>query len=271
MRISIAGKICFILLLIFSSILVATTGYQAYRERHLALDLARLHAEQHMRVYLAGLNRTLNGKGLDSSRQIELHQANEDGLMDFSLLGKDYVSTHLANTASAETDPNALAYRALQGQHVESLQLADDNPTLMLIRPVYTSGPADNTLCLDCQPPEQPIAVLRLDFPLKQSLEQVEQDQLTTATLVFLVFAGGVLLAVYMIRNQIVAPLEKIAEAMERASDLGDRSIRLPIESNDEIGRLSENFNQLMDSLESSQHLSQTAPPEDPDRTPPHA
>lgn len=37
---------------------------------------------------------------------------------------------------------------------------------------------------------------------------------------------------------------------MERATDLGDRTIRLPVERNDELGRLSENFNHLMDSLE---------------------
>ena len=91
---------------------------------------------------------------------------------------------------------------------------------------------------------------VRLDYALTPALARIETDLLTTALLLSLFFGAGLLLALYIIRRQIVGPLQRISLAMERATDLGDRAIRLPVERNDELGRLSENFNHLMDSLE---------------------
>jgi methyl-accepting chemotaxis protein len=62
MRISITGKICFILLVIFSLVLISTTLYQAYRERELVQKLGAEHVS-------ALLQNNRNGLDLISNNQ----------------------------------------------------------------------------------------------------------------------------------------------------------------------------------------------------------
>lgn len=54
MRISIAGKVCFVLLLIFSSVLIGITAHQAYRERQMALAMHGTQAQQLLQAYGEG-------------------------------------------------------------------------------------------------------------------------------------------------------------------------------------------------------------------------
>ena len=96
-------------------------------------------------------------------------------------------------------------------------------------------------------------------FPRLISALPFTVEVIITSILLCLFFGAGLLLALYIIRRQIVAPLTRLSLAMERAADLGDLSTRMVVERNDELGQLSENFNHLMKSLEersSTQHKS---------------
>ena len=62
MRISITGKICFILLVIFSLVLISTTLYQAYRERELVQKLGAEHVSALLQNYRNGLDSISNNQ-----------------------------------------------------------------------------------------------------------------------------------------------------------------------------------------------------------------
>ena len=59
MHISITGKICFVLLLIFSSVLLGTTTLQSWRERSLLLELSQIQMGYQLDHYLSGLDPAL--------------------------------------------------------------------------------------------------------------------------------------------------------------------------------------------------------------------
>ena len=63
MRISIAGKVCFVLLLIFSSVLIGITAHQAYRERQMALAMHGTQAQQLLQGIRSAITH-LHGRGL---------------------------------------------------------------------------------------------------------------------------------------------------------------------------------------------------------------
>lgn len=233
MRISIAGKVCFVLLIIFSSVLIAITAYQAQRERELVLQVAHSQAKLLLQSYLDGaaLLPTVAARQALGQR---LTQHSE--LISLQLVPHDQ-----AGATPSLTTPSP----AIHGYQVVE-QGADTRLVLM-----QSLAPRWFATCQECNLQHSGPQLIRLEYSLNAALDDIETHLLTTALLLCLFFGAGLLLALYIIRRQIVGPLHRISLAMERASDLGDHSIRLPVERNDELGRLSENFNHLMESLAS--------------------
>ena len=74
------------------------------------------------------------------------------------------------------------------------------------------------------------------------------------ALILCLCFGAALLLALTIMRRQIVAPLKSLQYALERATDLGDFTTRLPLVRHDEISQLNDSFNQLLIVLDKSSH-----------------
>ena len=249
MRISIAGKVCFVLLLIFSSVLIGITSHQAYRERQMAMLMHTTQAQQLVHAYIEGLD------NLPDEQITHAHQALRQRILHHPLM----LDLQL-NPLSAEVTPPTMGAAPLTEQLIERGKetiLVVEQPWLVDSR-LLVKG------CPGCQhlPAGKTLVRVRLDYALTPALARIETDLLTTALLLSLFFGAGLLLALYIIRRQIVGPLQRISLAMERATDLGDRTIRLPVERNDELGRLSENFNHLMESLTAETPSSSSPPPQ---------
>lgn len=234
MRISIAGKVCFVLLIIFSSVLIAITAYQAQRERELVLQVAHSQAKLLLQSYLDGAALLPTAAARQALGE-RLTQHSE--LVSLQLLPHDPDG---APSSPATPSPAPHGYQVVE-------RGADTRLVLM-----QSLEPGWFTTCQECNRQHPGPQLIRLEYSLNAAFDDIETHLLTTALLLCLFFGAGLLLALYIIRRQIVGPLHRISLAMERASDLGDHSIRLPVERNDELGRLSENFNQLMESLASS-------------------
>lgn len=248
MRISIAGKVCFVLLLIFSSVLVGITAHQAYRERQMALAMHGTQARQLLQAYSEGLDH------LPPEQLVAAHEALRQRILDHELL----LELQLERAGGESAAP----HEPYQAVHPTMRLLERGKATILVVEQPWLVDGRLLPPCTACQPTQgRQIARIRLHYDLTPALAQIETDLLTTALLLSLFFGAGLLLALYIIRRQIVGPLQRISLAMERATDLGDRAIRLSVERNDELGRLSENFNHLMDSLAPAAGAPQPAVP----------
>lgn len=79
---------------------------------------------------------------------------------------------------------------------------------------------------------------------------RVEQNILTSALSLTLIFGLGLLLTLWVIRTWIVRPLNQLTRSMEEATDLHDFGHRLEGDEGDEIGRVALAYNQMLDSVE---------------------
>ena len=242
MRISIAGKICFVLLMIFSCVLLGVTTYQAHLEHQMLWLQSKSEARQHMYELLAQQNQTRSlhhaSPGI-SSRDIPLQESPR-------ISGQ--ISFHSPTTFSLSLQ-DKLDLDAWRGKTGDSEVKQGNETLLMVVSPLYLDLASNDYRLAPADENDKPVGIVRISYSLTHALSQIEQHLLITALLLCLFFGAGVLLALYIVRNQIVAPLHRISQAMERAADLGDYSPRMQIERNDELGQLSHNFNQLMLSL----------------------
>ncbi len=244
MRISIAGKVCFVLLMIFSSVLVAITGQQAQREQaeleSYSMQLAKQQAE-HYAHYLDLL--------LLAPASTSLPQPAHQPLQPVPKLFVSAATPRLPQSIQAKL-PFAASTEPMQSGF--QLESRGQESWMVVVTPWQLNPQLTALGCTACQAlsSTETFGWIRVEIPVTTALEKIEADVLKTALLLSLLFGAGVLLALYIIRRQVVSPLQRISMAMERASDLGDHTIRLPVSPrNDELSRLSENFNHLMDSL----------------------
>lgn len=231
MRISIAGKICFVLLLLFSGVLLGTTTYQTKREQQSVLALADAKARMVMQDYLLGINQP--------SASHAPHDFQQDGIQ----------IRFIANsTEPLATRPNSQSNANVILHHTGNI--------LRLTLPIYAISMPDHSSYFTLQPTSRAsfVGTLELQTDITSSMAKVEEDIFWMALILCLCFGAALLLALTIIRQQIVSPLQSLQYALERATDLGDFTTRLPLERHDEISQLNDSFNQLMIVLDKSSH-----------------
>jgi len=94
------------------------------------------------------------------------------------------------------------------------------------------------------------LGAVRFDYSLDTLFTRVEQNILTSALSLTLIFGLGLLLTLWVIRTWIVRPLNQLTRSMEEATDRNDFGHRLEGDEGDEIGRVALAYNQMLDSVE---------------------
>ena len=233
MRISIAGKICFVLLLLFSGVLLGTTTYQTKREQQSVLALADAKARMVMQDYLLGINQP-------AAIAASLPHFQQNGVQ-IRFIAHDNPTQ--ATTQNEKQDAEVITHQARE--------------ILRLTLPVYAIPMPGHSsyFTLHSSSTAVFVGMLELQTDITSSMAKVEEDIFWMALILCFCFGAALLLALTIIRQQIVSPLQSLQHALERATDLGDFTTRLPLERHDEISQLNDSFNQLMITLDKSSHL----------------
>ncbi|HZB27237.1 MAG TPA: CHASE sensor domain-containing protein, partial [Gemmatimonadales bacterium] len=125
--------------------------------------------------------------------------------------------------------PPALAARPEAREHT----LEDER--LSLIEPVKDEG--------------QMLGWLVLDYRLSPLWTRLPQYGIITGVVLLALLTVALLLS-RLLQSSIIAPLGRLAEASRAVSHSRDRTIRAPKHADDEIGHLTDAFNEMLSSLE---------------------
>jgi methyl-accepting chemotaxis protein len=240
MRISITGKICFILLVIFSLVLISTTLYQAFRERELVLKLGTEHVSALLQNYRNGLDLISNShqpEQLTHYQKTFSEQTNVLRLKWISTQNNDAFGSTTADNLPSDQQEK----QALQGQTTQRTTTHNGKTQIVTIVPYYLPTQSSSEA--------KPVAAIRMEYSLDKQLDLVEQHILMSAIMLSTIFSGVLMMTLSITRKHIVLRLQNLRQAIDNAADFDDLSIRLPIVHNDEIDQVNESFNQLMTHL----------------------
>lgn len=240
MRISITGKICFILLIIFSLVLISTTLYQAFRERELVLRLSAEHVSSLLQSHRNGLDQIMKNQQTGHLEEFQNNLLRQEYVLRVKWI-QDQNSDASGPTGDKNLPADQQEKMALQGQQIQQTLSHNGRTTIVAIIPYYKPG--------QTAPDARPVAAIRLEYSLDRQLDTVEQHILISAIMLSAIFSGVLLMTLAIIRNQIVRPLQNLRQAIDDVTDFDDISTRLPVVQNDEIDQLNDSFNQLMERL----------------------
>lgn len=239
MRISITGKFCFILLIIFSTVLISSTLYQTYRERQLVFQLGQEHVKTLVQNYTNGLDLFITSDHPENFRDYEAKLLEQNSIFSLKLITSSNQTFHAASThITPPTTPEE--QHVLQGQiHAETIT-RDGHTWIEYMQPYYLPGQNLNN---------SPMAAIGMEYSLDKQLDMVEKHIMLSAIMLSAIFCGILLMTLSITRKHMVQPLLQLRHSIDDVTDFNDLSIRLPVSSNDEIAQLNDSFNQLMERL----------------------
>ncbi|CAJ1794308.1 hypothetical protein LMCDFJHI_01180 [Aeromonas salmonicida] len=236
MRLSIAAKINFFLLFIFSMVLVFSAAYQAVRERDLILTLIKEQSREQTEAYFDGLNMLMLTGKMDARDTLRNKFLDHAHVEDARIVRGDAISKQYGPGRETEQGKDEYDRLALAGKG--SLEVVHDgmHSKLVVTRPLLAKKDFRGTDCTSCHlvPENTVLGAVRFDYSLDTLFTRVEQNILTSALILTGIFGLGLLLT----------------RSMEEATDLHDFGHRLEGDEGDEIGRVALAYNQMLDSVE---------------------
>lgn len=239
MRTSITGKMCFILLIIFSTVLISTTFYQAYRERQLISELGQAHVQTLAQNYQNALDLFVTNEHPENFREFEDKLLQNREIFSLKLITQ---KTELFSAATGHLSaPTSTDEKlALRGQSALNVVEHDGHTWVELLQPYFLPGQNMNN---------PPVAAIGMEYSLDKQLDMVEKHIMLSAIMLSAIFCGVLLMTLSITRKHIVQPLQQLRRAVDDVTDFNNLSTRLPVTSNDEIAQLNDSFNQLMERL----------------------
>ncbi|MCS3459375.1 HAMP domain-containing protein [Aeromonas sp. BIGb0445] len=252
MRLSIAAKFNFFLLFIFSMVLVFSAAYQAVRERDLILTMIKEQSSEQIEAYFDGLNMLMLTNKMAARETLRHKFLNHAHVEDARILRGDAVSKQFGAGLDNEGARDEFDTLALAGKGSMEVVHNGQHSRLVVTRPLLAQRDFRGTDCTSChQVPENTVlGAVRFDYSLDTLFTRVEQNILTSALSLTLIFGLGLLLTLWVIRTWIVRPLNQLTRAIEEATDRHDFGHRLDGDEGDEIGRVILAYNQMLDGVE---------------------
>ena len=231
--------------------LVAMSVWQNHSNRQTALTQARDYASGMHQMTLAGLTGMMLTGSIDQ-RQVFLDQIKQlEGVRDLSVYSAPSVQHQYApdKPVNPPTDP-AEAEVLRTGIEKSEVRSDGEGEYLHVVIPALAKSNFLGKNCLSChQVPEGTVlGTVSLRISLDKMNAAIAGQRIKLLASAIAVLGLLILLSYLFIRHFVTTPLEKMTSSLnEIANGEGDLGHRLPIEKEDEVGRASQAFNNMMD------------------------
>lgn len=231
--------------------LVAMSIWQNHSNRQTALTQARDYASGMHQMTLAGLTGMMLTGSIDQ-RQVFLDQIKHlEGVRDLSVYSAPAVQKQYApdKPLNPPTDP-AEAEVLKTGIEKSEVRSDGEGEYLYVVKPALAKSNFLGKNCLSChQVPEGTVlGTVALRISLDKMNAAIASQRIKLWASAIAVLALLIMLSYLFIRHFVTSPLEKMTSSLnEIANGEGDLGHRLPVDKEDEVGRASMAFNNMMD------------------------
>jgi methyl-accepting chemotaxis protein len=247
---SIQFKITLGIITVFVVVMTITLFYSANRKYQLVNNVVEQQIQDTADAYFDSLN-TMMLTGTMTSRELLRQKVmSRPGIMDARIVRAESVSAVYGPGLPEEQPVDELDQRALKGEQILEISETDGGRVLTAINPILAYQDYRGTNCQTCHvyPEETILGAVRVSYSLTTLDQQVSADIVNSALLQILVFIGGFLLILYLLRKVVVKRLlylRQVMEEIDRDSDLG-RELECRDKSTDEISTLVQTFNAML-------------------------
>ena len=181
---------------------------------------------------------------------------NEKGLIvhssDRSEIGRN-VDRSSPACIGCHTDPLRPHETLVRKRQWTIFRAPEGQRTLSFIEPIYNDPDCFNALCHAHSRDVRVLGILESDFSLISIDSKLREQMAETAVYVLSFLAVSVALLYLVLWRFVLRPVTALSEGMKQVSS-GDLLQKVPVPSEDEIGRLGRTFNKMTDELNQARH-----------------
>ena len=151
---------------------------------------------------------------------------------------------------------------ALKGQELLSIDEVNGERVLTFLRPIVASSNYKGTDCLGCHQATEGevLGAVKLSYSMQEIDQAITHNALISGIIMAAIFAVTFVLLGYIFKNLFIDRLRHLGRTMRFAAQNNDLTLTIEDDVNDELGRLANNFNLMMDSFKNNiSHVSESA------------
>ncbi|WP_038873522.1 methyl-accepting chemotaxis protein [Vibrio jasicida] len=254
MRSTITFKLLLALIVVFTCVLAASTGYQYFQQKTLINDVLSEQLHDKASNYFDSLNMMMLTGTMPQKETLRQKALAQEGIEQVRVLRADTVSKFYGAGDANQKPIDDIDQRALNGELVIEPFSADWGKGLVVALPMKSSENYRGTNCVSCHiaPEGEVLGAIRLEYNMSHVNSLINKQAMFAMGIMSVIAFVGFLITMGLIRRIIVRPIQMTSRFMSNVSASKDLSIRLEHKQKDEVGQLSDSINSFMDTVSQS-------------------
>ncbi|CAH1531377.1 Methyl-accepting chemotaxis protein [Vibrio jasicida] len=254
MRSTITFKLLLALIVVFTCVLAASTGYQYFQQKTLINDVLSEQLHDKASNYFDSLNMMMLTGTMSQKETLRQKALAQEGIEQVRVLRADAVSKFYGAGDANQKTIDDIDQRALNGELVIEPFSADWGKGLVVALPMKSSENYRGTNCVSCHiaPEGEVLGAIRLEYNMSHVNSLINKQAMFAMGIMSVIAFVGFLITMGLIRRIIVRPIQMTSRFMSNVSASKDLSIRLEHKQKDEVGQLSDSINSFMDTVSQS-------------------
>ncbi|WP_104036083.1 methyl-accepting chemotaxis protein [Vibrio jasicida] len=254
MRSTITFKLLLALIVVFTCVLAASTGYQYFQQKTLINDVLSEQLHDKASNYFDSLNMMMLTGTMSQKETLRQKALAQESIEQVRVLRADAVSKFYGAGDANQKPIDDIDQRALNGELVIEPFSADWGKGLVVALPMKSSENYRGTNCVSCHiaPEGEVLGAIRLEYNMSHVNSLINKQAMFAMGIMSVIAFVGFLITMGLIRRIIVRPIQMTSRFMSNVSASKDLSIRLEHKQKDEVGQLSDSINSFMDTVSQS-------------------
>ncbi|MBK6742275.1 MAG: methyl-accepting chemotaxis protein [Hydrogenophilales bacterium] len=244
---SVAAKVIALASAVFIVELAAALIHSHFSVRGLADGFVTEQTRNIANSYFDGLNKLMLTGGMDSRGELQKSIQSQANVLHARVIRGDAVKGQYGAGLPEEAAVDDLDRQALAGKDVVVIAQTDKGRQLTVILPYRSSASTRGVNCTGCHavPESSVLGAIRVSYDLGPVDARIEREDLINMAIHVAMFSVGLLLMIWLLRRFISRPINRLTDTMAQVEKESNLSLRLPVDSRDEIGRASASFNTM--------------------------
>ncbi len=260
---SIQSKILTSIASVFLLLMAVSMLFMVNRQKDMVQTLATEKAHDIAKTYFDGINTMMLTGTMNQSGVLRDKTLSHPNVSEIRLIRAQGITDYFGPGKSEQSPRDELDNRALSGESISQHSEDSKGRLITIIEPIRASANLSGTNCLSCHAVAEGtvLGAVRVGYSLANFDAHIHQDLAATAGISLVLFIFGMFLVMLFMKKIVVTPLGSMRNTMNIIAQQADLRQRLPIDSDDEIGQVSQSFNTMLakvsDSLEQVSTTSQ--------------
>lgn len=258
---SIKTKVNLSLLVVFLLVLVSSLTVIYRSESALVRDVARTTTIDTADSYFDSINILMLSGAMGNRRALQEKILSNESIIEARILRSPELNAVYGPGSDDSVVMDDLDKRAMRGEQVIEERRNGNSHSLTVILPMKAIPDYKGTNCMLChQHPEGTvIGAVRVTYSLDQMNQAIRANMINVALVELVLFIIGILVIGFILNRIVIRPLNQFAGTIHDIEQEHNFSLRVPVKTDDEIGRMSTAVNSLLENVHHSlQQVSQT-------------